>query len=435
MLLAAAVAFPAAAQEPAPPARPRAPEDTVAFRYAEEARQWLFRDSTSFPWKPLNGLVNGDMHPRVDTTRRWRWGVVFSPLFGGQQSVGFETGASYFLPRRGDPPPQTAEIKISGRWGITGSRDGTFLFRAPAWKKDWQFLGQVRVERLQRTPYFGVNNQARVEDSLEDAYGIVYYRYSLLRTTMFVSAARRLFGSLWGVAAMQRRYYRTTALVDDPTLYARDIAAGLLRDTSYYRGIEGRIGLKFDTRDYWDAPESGILVEWLAARGEVADRATGARIQYNRYLLGAREFIRVGRRTTIALRQQQVLASDTLPYFLAYEQLTTGLPDDGVIGPRSIRLHGSANQLASNQTFTSWEVRHKLINFREDPVVPLRLWVLGFGDYGTLWEPQQDQNTFKFQWAVGAGARLQLHKASMVGFDAGFTEVGGGITVLTYFAF
>ena len=334
MLLAAAVAFPAAAQEPAPPARPRAPEDTVAFRYAEEARQWLFRDSTSFPWKPLNGLVNGYMHPRVDTTRRWRWGVVFSPLFGGQQSVGFETGASYFLPRRGDPPPQTAEIKISGRWGITGSRDGTFLFRAPAWKKDWQFLGQVRVERLQRTPYFGVNNQARVEDSLEDAYGIVYYRYSLLRTTMFVSAARRLFGSLWGVAAMQRRYYRTTALVDDPTLYARDITAGLLRDTSYYRGIEGRIGLKFDTRDYWDAPESGILVEWLAARGEVADRATGARIQYNRYLLGAREFIRVGRRTTIALRQQQVLASDTLPYFLAYEQLTTGLPDDGVIGPR-----------------------------------------------------------------------------------------------------
>jgi hypothetical protein len=31
--------------------------------------------------------------------------------------------------------------------------------------------------------------------------------------------------------------------------------------------------------------------------------------------------------------------------------------------------------------------------------------------------------------------RLQLHKASMIGFDAGATELGGNIVVITYFAF
>ena len=401
-----------------------------------DARRWLLRDSTAFPISALHGLVNGYMNPRRDTfPDDWHWGVVFSPLFGGQQSIGFEAGISYSLPRRADPPPQTAEFKLSGRWGVTGSRDATLQFRAPAWHRDWQFLGQIRLERLQRTPYFGVNNQARVEDSLEQAYGMVFYRYALLRTTLFGTVTRRIRGPLWIQAGFQRRNYRTTALADDPTLFGRDVAAGLLRDTTYYQAIEGRIGLRLDTRDYWDAPESGVLVEVMLASGELDNRSDDIHTSYRRFLLGAREFVRLTSRTNLALRQQTALSSDTLPYFLAYEQLTTGLPDDGVIGPRSIRLHGSGNQLASNQTFTSFEVRHKLINFREDPVIPLRLWALGFGDYGVLYEPKQDQATFHYQWALGAGLRLQLHKASMVGFDFGVTELGAELVVLTYFAF
>ena len=437
MLIAAAVAFPAPAQEPAPAQQPaRAPEDTAAFRMVDEARRWLFSDSTHLLIRPLNALVNNYMHPRLSSAPdRWRWGVVFSPLFGGQQAVGFELGASYSLPRRADPPPQTAELKLSGRWGVTGSRDVTIQFRAPGLYRDWQFLALGRRERMQRTPYFGVFNQAPLEDSLTDAYGNIFYKYSLLRSTLFGSVARRVIGSLWVQGGVQRRYYQTTALEENPTLFGRDVAAGLLPDTGDYRGFEGRLALKFDTRDYWDSPESGVLVELMMAWGNLEDRVTGAHRKYTRQLLAAREFVRLGSRTVLALRQQQVIASDTLPYFLAYEQLTTGLPDDGVIGPRSIRLHGSANQLASAQTFTSFELRHKLINFREDAVIPLRLWLLLFGDYGTLWEPNQDQSTFEFQWALGTGARLQLHKASMVGFDAGITDLGAEIVVLTYFAF
>ena len=417
-------------------AQARAPEDTAAFRWLANAKNTVLWDTTAIPLTWLNSLANGYLHPRRDTmTQRWRGGVIFNPLFGGQQSIGFEIGGGYYLPRNAKPPPQTAELRMSVRWGVTGSRDGTIKFIAPQLWKDWRLLAMVRAERLMRTPYFGVNNQARVEDSLKDRYGIEYYRYALTRTTVFGSLMRHIVGPLWVQGALQRRWYRTNALQDQVSLFAEDVAAGRLQDTTVYRGTEERLGLVVDTRNFWDAPESGLFVEAMVAAGQLRNISNSTEQPYTRYLLGAREFVRISRRTTIALRQQAVLASDTLPFFLAYEQLTTGLPDDGVVGPRGIRLHGSANQLSSNQQFVSFEVRHKLINFREDPVVPLRLWATAFGDYGTLFEPATQPGTHKYQYALGVGARLQLHKASMIGFDVGGTEQGGNIVVVTYFAF
>lgn len=418
------------------PAQARAPSDTAAFRWLDNAKNWVLWDTTHVPLSWLNSLANGYLHPRRDTLiGSWRGGVIFNPLFGGQQSVGFEIGGGYSLPRNGNPPPQTAELRMSVRWGVTGSRDGTIKFIAPQLWDGWRLLAMVRAERLMRTPYFGVNNQARVEDSLKDRYGIEYYRYALIRTTAFGSVSRRIVGPLWIQAGLQRRWYRTNALQDQVSLFAEDVAAGRLQDTTVYRGTEERLGIVVDTRNFWDAPESGLFVEAMVAAGQLRNISNSTQQPYTRYLLGAREYIRVTRRTTVALRQQAVLASDTLPFFLAYEQLTTGLPDDGVVGPRGIRLHGSANQLSSNQQFVSFEVRHKLVNFREDPVVPLRLWVTAFGDYGTLFEPKTLPGDHDYQWALGGGLRLQLHKASMVGFDAGATELGGSLVVITYFAF
>src|SRR5262245_65827395 len=85
-----------AAQDiPLPPLRDpgRAPEDTAAFRWLDNGRKWILWDTTAIPLTWLNSLANGYLHPRRDTlAQKWRTGVIFNPLFGGQQSIGFELG-------------------------------------------------------------------------------------------------------------------------------------------------------------------------------------------------------------------------------------------------------------------------------------------------------------------------------------------------------
>src|SRR5437773_10410518 len=106
-----------------------------------------------------------------------------------------------------------------------------------------------------RTPYIGADNKELVEDSLKENYSILYYRYALLRSTAFASAQRHVAGPFWIHMAFQARHYRTSAIAEQPTLFAADVAAGRGDDTTRYTGLEGRLGCGSHTRDGWGAPK------------------------------------------------------------------------------------------------------------------------------------------------------------------------------------
>jgi hypothetical protein len=338
---------------------------------------------------------------------------------------------------RPGPAPLRAELKLMGRYGVTGSADFRLQFLAPALVAGWRFFLLAGTERMQRTPYFGPDNKEVVEDSLTERYSILYYRYALMRSTAFVSVQRQIAGPLWIHAAAQARNYRTSALTEQPTLFAADVAAGRVDDTTRFKGLEGRLGFVIDTRDDWVAPKHGAYVEAVGALGRLRNEANASTRAYHRYLVGLREFIPLDKqgRTVLALRQRFVFPSENLPYFLAYEQLTTGLPDDGVVGPRSIRLHGGGNQIASAQAFLSVDVRREAIVLRADPMNPVRLWWLLLADAGVMGEPDQSLSERRQEWTIGFGGRAQFARRTLVGLDLGWTDTGAGVSVVTYFAY
>ena len=413
-------------------------QDSAAVHKTERLRDRMFGDTNSalkrLGYRALNGLVQ-PVPPSTDD--RWRRSLAFDVPVGGQQALGLGLGLVYSPPVRPGPAPLRAELKVMGRYGVTGSSDLRLQFLAPDLVSGWRFFMLVGSERMLRTPYFGPDNKEIVEDSLKERYSILYYRYALLRSTAFVSAQRHVAGPFWIHMAAQARHYRTSAIAEQPTLFAQDVAAGRVDDTTRYTGLEGRLGFVIDTRDDWVAPKRGAYVEALVALGRLRDDSRGITRAYHRYLVGLREFVSLGERerTVLALRQRLVLPSLNLPYFLAYEQLTTGLPDDGVVGPRSIRLHAGGNQVASVQAFLSVDVRREATILRADPMNPVRLWWLVLADAGLMGERDQSLSELRREWTIGLGGRAQFARRSLLGLDVGWTDTGPGVSVVSYFAY
>lgn len=383
--------------------------------------------------QPPAGFVTPEEDP-VDTS--WRLGRIVSLGVGGQYGFGGGLGLKYGRGPIAGPVARGARLSLMGHHGITGSRDGALTFEAPGVSRDWRLYATLRSERMLRTPYFGFTNGEQQEDSLTAAYGKRFYRYALLRTSAFGTVQRRLGGPLWLHAAAQARRYRTAPLNQPVTLYAREMSGAGLPDTQVFNGTEFRGGLIWDTRNDWVTPTRGIMLEGIVARGSVSGAAGTPDLRYLRYLWAAREFIPLRRdgRTVLALRQRVGLSSDTLPFFLAYEQLSSWAPDDGIMGRRSIRLHGRGDQLASNSAFLSVDVRHVLIppDWQERP---RRLWVLGLVDIGVLWEPREAATLHRHEWTVGTGFRLQIGRSFLVGMDAGVTNTGPHASAGSGFAF
>ena len=373
------------------------------------------------------GFVTPEEDP-VDTS--WRLRRVASLKVGGQYALGAGLGLAYGRGPIPGPVARGARLSLMGHYGITGSRDAALTLEAPGVHRDWRAYATLRSERMLRTPYFGAFNEARTEDSLQERHGNRYYRYALLRSTAFGTLQRRMAGSLWLNAGGQVRRWRSSSLEGTPSLYQDDAGAA---DTQVFHGRELRAGALWDSRNDWVTPTRGLLVELLAASGRVS--GGGVRRGYQRYLLSAREYLALQRegRTVLALRQRAVIASDTLPFFLAFEQPATWAPDDGIFSRRTVRLHGRGDQLASSFGMVSADVRHVLIP-PDWLVRPRRLWITGFVDIATLWEPG-DELLRRNAWTIGGGFRLQIGRSFLAGVDAGLTTTGPHASVGSQFGF
>lgn len=368
---------------------------------------------------------------------RWRFGRITTPVAGGQWGVGVQAGVGYEKDVHPGPSAVTGALRMTGTYGITtGSTEASIVFEAPALWRDWKVLGLLRSERMQRTPFFGLANETPRVDSLQDAFGTRYYRYSLLRTGISGALHRRIAGPLWMHAGGQVRHYRASPLKQRPSLF-ETATAGPLPDTVRRDGAELRGGLIVDTRDDWHATTKGLLLETIVASGRLSAPTGETGMSYRRYVFGATEFMRLGAsgRTVLALRQRVSVASDSLPFFLAYEQPTTWLPNDGIVGARAVRLHGGGTQLSSSHGMATIEVRRKLVIPSDNPLRAAGLWGMLFVDGALLWEPRVKPTFERNEWTVGAGFRLQFSQGHILGVDAGVTDAGLGLSISSAFGF
>lgn len=321
------------------------------------------------------------------------------------------------------PPPVAKAVTLDARIATSGTRGVLLSYDAPGRWKNWRFLGVLGAERLQRVPFYGIGNSATISDT----FPVEYYRASLLRTTALATVQRRIAGPVRLHLAAQWRHYRPRAL-NDSTLFALDIQARP-GDSAATNNVEVRAGLLFDTRDEEASPTRGVFIETMAAQA-----VSG--YDYTRVLLSAREFKPFGDldQWVLGLRQSFEIANGDVPAFIAYERLTTWYPEDGFGGPTSLRLHSIGRFLAPNRAVFSVDLRHKWYD-APIPTSPIRVWLLGFVDAGRLWNEHEDPSFTNWHWSAGGGARLQVSKATIIGFDLGAKDGGFGFGMGTSFAF
>jgi hypothetical protein len=363
------------------------------------------------------------------TPEPFKFQIIPYPTYDGDEGLAGHVSGGWKRPANRRPPAAVENVVIDARIATSGTRGITVYWDAPGRWRTWRFLGWVGAERLRRAPYFGIGNDAVVNDSLEDANGdIPYYRYELLRTTAYGVAQRRLSDRFRLHVGGQMRHYRATPL-DSNTMLGQDIAAGVV-DSGLATNAELRIGLLYDSRDWEATPSRGVFIETMAAASVSGE-------DYQRFLVSARQFIPLSEYETwiLGFRQTAELANGAVPYYVAYERLTTWYPEDGFGGPTSLRLYDSGRYLATDRTVLSADLRWKYIDIPY-PTSPVRLWFLVFGDVGRLWNPGETPSLTGLHWAAGVGSRIQIAKGTLFGLDLGVNDDQGfAFTIGTSFGF
>lgn len=352
------------------------------------------------------------------------------PTYNRDEGVAGHLAVGFRRPANRLPPATSEAFELDALIAASGTRGLLLSYDRPARTRRWRVYALAGTERLNRAPYYGLGNDAPLDDSLESLYPR-FYRYQLLRSTLYAAYQRAIAG--WNLrlhVAAQARHYRARPLLEDTTLFARNAAAGGARpDTGRANTAELRLGLLWDTRDEEPTPSRGLLLEAMAAQA-LGDE------DYTRWLLGARAWFPLDADAVwiLGLRQTTELARGDVPFFVAYERLTTWYLEDGFGGERSLRLQPRGRYVAPNRTVVSADLRKKVFDFPW-PTSPIRVWALAFADAGRLWNAGQTPGLEGLHWSAGVGGRIQIAKATMFGLDLGGSDAGAGFAVGTTFAF
>jgi outer membrane protein assembly factor BamA len=364
----------------------------------------------------LAALLLGVPRPgRSQEDAPWVFRWLAYPAYNSLEGVSGNAVLSRRKPPPAGPIPATAGIELTGRISWSGTRSLQLVFDYPGLWSGWRLLAVAGAERARRSPYYGLGNDSERNDSLERANGPAHYnRYTLLRTTALLTVHRQLAGPVRLLAGAQWRHYRALPLESVQTKLGDDLAAALVSDTGRFDGAEFRLGLLYDTRDEEASPSSGVFLEALTYRS----LAGVGDFDYARYALSAREFIALGELTVLGLRQSVELAAGDLPFFVAYERMTSWRPEDGFGGPTSLRAHLPGRFLAPNRALISADLRYKKWDVPV-PTSPFRLWFIAFADAGRLWNGGESPSLSGLHADAGLGVRLQFAKATLFGLDFG----------------
>ena len=347
----------------------------------------------------------------------WSFYLLPYPMYNSLEGLELFLSGGWRKAAPPGPIPVGISIEPTAQIATSGTRGVQLVFDQQGRWPGWRLLLSVGSVRAQRTPYFGVGNGSLYEGSLESAYGLPYYTYSLLRTTALATVRRRVAGPLHVQAGAQWRHYRARPLEGRRSRLADDLAAGVHADTGSADGLEARAGLLFDTRDEEASPSRGVFIEALASRGL---RGAGD-FSYTRFGLSLREFIPLGWYTSLAFRQSVEISDGTLPYYVSFERLTSWRPEDGFGGVTTLRTNLPGRWAGPNKALVSIDLRYKKWDFLPTPTTPVRLWLIAFADAGRVWGDGERFAARHLHTGYGVGARLQVGRGGIFGFDLGWS--------------
>ncbi len=348
----------------------------------------------------------------------WSWLLVPLPTYNALDGFGVELTGGWWKSAPPGPIPTGATISPGASISFSGTRTLSLTYDNPGRVPGWRFLAVAAYERFERAPYFGLGNATAINDSLESADGgdRHYYRYSLTRLSGIAAVEHRVAGALRAHVGVQVRHYRAMPLGGAPTALGTDLASGAVADTGSSTAFEVRGALLYDTRDEEASPSRGVFLEAIGAR---ALKGPGD-FSYTRWALGAREFIPFSLETILTFRQSVQLAGGSLPFYIAFERLTSWLPEDGFGGTTTLRQNIPGRWLGPNDALASVDLRHKYWDAAIG-ISPIRLWLVAHADVGRVWGDGE-----RFAWSglhtgYGAGAIFQFGRAAMFGTELGWS--------------
>jgi len=360
----------------------------------------------------------------------WSFYLLPYPSYNSLEGLSINVAGGWYKGAPAGPIPVGVSLSPYLSMSTSGSQALSLTWDNSGRIPGWRFLLIGGYEHLMRAPYFGLGNATVVNDSLQSANGgeSHYYRYVLARTTGIAAVERRIAGPLRAHLGAQYRHYHTAPLGAPSTALGSDLAAGVTSDTGSRNSVEVRGALIFDSRNEEASPARGIFVAVIAAKSLDGVGDFG----YTRWAAEAREFVPLsGDSLLLALRQAVEESRGALPFYIAYERLTTWKPDDGFGGPTTLRQNLPGRWLGPNNALASVDLRYKWMDGAIG-LSPLRLWLLVHADAGRVWNQGQRFELSGLHSGYGVGAIAQLGRASFFGIELGWSpdaHVGFNTTV------
>ena len=343
----------------------------------------------------------------------WRPAALGYPSWSTLEGVDLWGSVGYHRPRASGRLAMAGQVDLTARITGAGTRVLALAASVPGLWPRWRVLAALASERLQRFPYYGMGNGTGRDEALLDSVGEGYYRYRLLRSTAYLAVQRELGGSVRVHAAAQARHYRVRVPAG-PSRLESDLAAGLRPDTGRADGVELRAGVVFDTRDFEPVPRRGVWLEAVVGRSVSAPYGRA----YTRGLLGAREFLPVGR-AVVALRQSLEAATDGIPLPVMAERLTTWAPEDHVGGYGTLRASRTGRWLAPERVVLAAEFRTPVVVRVPGRAKPLTVWVVPFLDAARLWGAGDGFAVRQLHGGAGIAAVAQFSRGALVAVSVG----------------
>jgi len=221
--------------------------------------------------------------------------------FDSDEGVGYGVMAEVYQYGDGTLAPYLWTIQPRVFITTRGRQDFTLSFDAPhLLPAGWRVNGFLGIEKRITTPYYGLGNESRFEEALEDPSGPNphYYDFGRLRRSAIFNLQRNLPGTpLWALfgAGLVTTRVDPTPEDEGTTLFAADAGpAGETYWTNYLRA-----GLIWDTRDRETGPRSGawseVVVQWVT-------ESLGADVAFTRWSLTDRRYYSLTSRLVFAHR-------------------------------------------------------------------------------------------------------------------------------------
>jgi hypothetical protein len=359
----------------------------------------------------------------------WRPAVLLYPTYSSLAGVGVVASVGLHESATYGRLPTLAAVDVGGRFTQSGTFSIGVAGDIPGEWRGWRLVGIASLERHREFPYYGQGADPRLPSVPEDS--TAYYRYELDRGTLYGGVRRELSRNLWVLLATQLRHYQVRA-GDGPSRLGDEIAIGLPRDTGVATGWDARLGLVWDSRDFEPAPTRGVVAEVLVNRS--LHHPWGR--PYSRGVARALEFVRIGERNVLGLRQRLALGSSDMPIAVMAERLTSARPEDGFGGAATLRASQPGRLLGPNHFVASAELR-SIAAAAADTVRPRRLWLVPFVDLAQVWGPGVSGTSSEgIKFGGGLELLLQYSRGGLVGLYGAYSpHFGVEIALATGFGF